>query len=212
MSAQRARRCRARLVPRTGRPGVAAAPRRGRGSAGVCLLGDNVVDADQLAALIARLRSVRDGVVIALDEEGGDVTRLEAAPAARTRATPRSGAIDDLDADPGGRRVDRRRAGRRRRRPRPRAVRRRQLRPRQPGHRRALVRRRPGAGRPARRRVRRGLQPRRRRRLRQALPRPRRHVARLAPGAARGRRARSTCCAHASWCRSAPPSRPGSTP
>ncbi len=62
-----------------------------QGLAGVCLMGDNVVDADQLAALIARLRSVRDGVVIALDEEGGDVTRVEMRTGSSYPATPRWG-------------------------------------------------------------------------------------------------------------------------
>ena len=58
-------------------------------------MGDNVVDADQLAALIARLRSVRDGVVIALDEEGGDVTRVEMRTGSSYPGNAALGAIDD---------------------------------------------------------------------------------------------------------------------
>ena len=63
--------------------------------AGVCLMGDNVLDAEQLAALIARLRSVRDGVVIALDEEGGDVTRVEMRTGSSYPGNAALGAIDD---------------------------------------------------------------------------------------------------------------------
>src|SRR5215203_2493512 len=65
------------------------------GLAGVCLMGDNVLDAEQLAALVARLRSVRYGVVIALDEEGGDVTRLEMRTGSSYPGNAALGAIDD---------------------------------------------------------------------------------------------------------------------
>jgi beta-N-acetylhexosaminidase len=46
------------------------------GLAGHVLFGFNVVDADQLAALSATLRAARPDVLIGIDEEGGDVTRL----------------------------------------------------------------------------------------------------------------------------------------
>ena len=46
------------------------------GLAGHVLFGFNVVDVDQLAALTARLRAARPDVLIGIDEEGGDVTRL----------------------------------------------------------------------------------------------------------------------------------------
>ncbi len=46
------------------------------GLAGHVLFGFNVVDADQLAALTATLRAARPDVLIGIDEEGGDVTRL----------------------------------------------------------------------------------------------------------------------------------------
>lgn len=46
------------------------------GLASVCLYGSNVVAPQQLSALCAALREGRPDVVLALDEEGGDVTRL----------------------------------------------------------------------------------------------------------------------------------------
>jgi beta-N-acetylhexosaminidase len=46
------------------------------GLAGHVLFGFNVVDVDQLATLTATLRAVRPDVLIGIDEEGGDVTRL----------------------------------------------------------------------------------------------------------------------------------------
>ncbi len=46
------------------------------GLAGVTLFSDNVADSDQLAKLTERLRGVTDEPVIAIDEEGGDVTRI----------------------------------------------------------------------------------------------------------------------------------------
>ncbi|MET7421583.1 glycoside hydrolase family 3 N-terminal domain-containing protein [Dactylosporangium sp. NPDC005555] len=48
----------------------------GEGMAGHLLFGYNIVDRDQVAALTDQLHSARDGVLIAIDEEGGDVTRL----------------------------------------------------------------------------------------------------------------------------------------
>jgi len=46
------------------------------GLAGHVLFGFNVVDGDQLALLSATLRDARSDVLIGIDEEGGDVTRL----------------------------------------------------------------------------------------------------------------------------------------
>ena len=46
------------------------------GLAGVCLFGSNVVSGEQLRNLASSLHNARPGAVIALDEEGGDVTRL----------------------------------------------------------------------------------------------------------------------------------------
>ncbi|MFJ4778471.1 glycoside hydrolase family 3 protein [Streptomyces sp. NPDC088762] len=47
------------------------------GLTAVGLFGRNIASADQLAALTAQLRAERDDVLVAIDEEGGDVTRLE---------------------------------------------------------------------------------------------------------------------------------------
>ncbi|MFK4730806.1 glycoside hydrolase family 3 N-terminal domain-containing protein [Agromyces mediolanus] len=46
------------------------------GLGGVCLFGMNVETPEQLAALNASLRAANPAAVIAIDEEGGDVTRL----------------------------------------------------------------------------------------------------------------------------------------
>ncbi|GAA4968076.1 glycoside hydrolase family 3 N-terminal domain-containing protein [Actinoplanes utahensis] len=46
------------------------------GLAGHTLFGTNVADPEQLARLTAELRSARTDALIAIDEEGGDVTRL----------------------------------------------------------------------------------------------------------------------------------------
>jgi beta-N-acetylhexosaminidase len=46
------------------------------GMAGHLLFGFNIVERSQLAALTAGLHAAREGVLIAIDEEGGDVTRL----------------------------------------------------------------------------------------------------------------------------------------
>ena len=46
------------------------------GLGGVCIFGQNVESAEQLRALNATLRAANPDAVIAIDEEGGDVTRL----------------------------------------------------------------------------------------------------------------------------------------
>ncbi|MFD0888880.1 glycoside hydrolase family 3 protein, partial [Streptosporangium algeriense] len=48
------------------------------GLGGVALYSRNLVDGPQIRALTAALRAENPDVVIATDEEGGDVTRLEA--------------------------------------------------------------------------------------------------------------------------------------
>ncbi|HEV2032937.1 MAG TPA: glycoside hydrolase family 3 N-terminal domain-containing protein [Candidatus Dormibacteraeota bacterium] len=48
------------------------------GLGGVVLYGRNIADPDQLASLTASLHAERPDLLIAIDEEGGDVTRLEA--------------------------------------------------------------------------------------------------------------------------------------
>ena len=47
------------------------------GLGGACLFSRNVRDPEQLSALTAELRAARDDVLVGIDEEGGDVTRLE---------------------------------------------------------------------------------------------------------------------------------------
>jgi beta-N-acetylhexosaminidase len=49
-----------------------------RGLGGVVLFARNVEDGGQLRSLVDRLHEARPGLVVAIDEEGGDVTRLEA--------------------------------------------------------------------------------------------------------------------------------------
>src|SRR3954471_22030821 len=46
------------------------------GLAGHTLFGTNVADAAQVAELTATLRAARPDALVAIDEEGGDVTRL----------------------------------------------------------------------------------------------------------------------------------------
>ena len=46
------------------------------GLGSVCLFGSNVVDADQLRALTDAIHAANPAALIAIDEEGGDVTRL----------------------------------------------------------------------------------------------------------------------------------------
>jgi beta-N-acetylhexosaminidase len=50
----------------------------GRGLGGIVLFARNVEDDEQLRALVERLHDARPGLLVAIDEEGGDVTRLEA--------------------------------------------------------------------------------------------------------------------------------------
>ena len=58
-----------------------------RGLGGIVLFGDNVRDGEQVAELTQALRGEHPDLVVAIDEEGGDVTRLEAASVARIQAT-----------------------------------------------------------------------------------------------------------------------------
>ena len=51
----------------------------GRGLGGIVLFADNVTDRSQAVALTESLRAERPELIVAIDEEGGDVTRLEAA-------------------------------------------------------------------------------------------------------------------------------------
>ena len=67
------------------------------GLGGVVLFGRNVVDDAQVTSLCGELRSVRPDVVIGIDEEGGDVTRLDAGRGSEVPGNHALGAADDLD-------------------------------------------------------------------------------------------------------------------
>jgi beta-glucosidase-like glycosyl hydrolase len=67
------------------------------GLAGHVLFGYNVVDHPQLAALTAQLRTARTDVVIGIDEEGGDVTRLAHAGGSPYPGNAALGRVDDTE-------------------------------------------------------------------------------------------------------------------
>ena len=66
------------------------------GLAGVCLFGENVESRDQVRELTARIRAANPRAVIAIDEEGGDVTRLYYATGSPYPGNAILGRIDDL--------------------------------------------------------------------------------------------------------------------
>jgi beta-N-acetylhexosaminidase len=66
------------------------------GLAGVTLFGPNVAGPAQLAALTAALRSAAGDAIIAIDEEGGDVTRLGYATGSPYPGNAALGAVDDI--------------------------------------------------------------------------------------------------------------------
>ena len=71
--------------------------RIGEGLTSVGLFGRNIESAGQLAALTARLRAERDEFLVAIDEEGGDVTRLEVRNGSSFPGNYALGAVDDPD-------------------------------------------------------------------------------------------------------------------
>jgi beta-N-acetylhexosaminidase len=68
----------------------------GDGLAGVTLFGPNVQDRQQLASLARRLRSAAAEPVIAIDEEGGDVTRISHRTGSDYPGNAALGAVDDV--------------------------------------------------------------------------------------------------------------------
>jgi beta-N-acetylhexosaminidase len=66
------------------------------GLAGVLLYADNIVGPDQLSSLVATLREHNPHVIVAADEEGGIVTRLEAGTGSSYPGNAALGAVDDL--------------------------------------------------------------------------------------------------------------------
>ncbi|MFC9060276.1 glycoside hydrolase family 3 protein [Streptomyces sp. NPDC057074] len=70
--------------------------RLGEGLASVALFGRNVRTPEQVAALTAQLRAEREDVLVAIDEEGGDVTRLEVRTGSSFPGNHALGAVDDV--------------------------------------------------------------------------------------------------------------------
>jgi len=71
--------------------------RLSEGLGGVVLFAWNVESREQLAALTASLRAENEDVLIAIDEEGGDVTRLEASTGSSYPGNAALGAVDDVE-------------------------------------------------------------------------------------------------------------------
>ncbi|MGI5402814.1 glycoside hydrolase family 3 protein [Streptomyces sp. CA-135486] len=71
--------------------------RIGEGLSAVGLFGRNIVSAGQLAALTAQLRAERDDVLVAIDEESGDVTRLEVRTGSSFPGNYALGTVDDTE-------------------------------------------------------------------------------------------------------------------
>jgi beta-N-acetylhexosaminidase len=65
------------------------------GLGGVVLFGRNIRDPEQVAALTASLRAERPELIVATDEEGGDVTRLETTGGSSFPGNFALGAVDD---------------------------------------------------------------------------------------------------------------------
>ncbi|CAM5371640.1 glycoside hydrolase family 3 protein [Streptomyces griseomycini] len=70
--------------------------RLGEGLASVGLFGRNIATPEQLTALTARLRAERDDVLVAIDEESGDVTRLEVRTGSSFPGNHALGTVDDV--------------------------------------------------------------------------------------------------------------------
>jgi beta-N-acetylhexosaminidase len=66
------------------------------GLGGVCLYARNIETPEQLAGLTASLHAERPDLIIAIDEEGGDVTRLEARTGSSYPGNLALGAVDDI--------------------------------------------------------------------------------------------------------------------
>jgi beta-N-acetylhexosaminidase len=66
------------------------------GLGGVVLFASNVRDTEQLAALTQQLRTENPQLLIAIDEEGGDVTRLHWATGSRYPGSGALGSVDDV--------------------------------------------------------------------------------------------------------------------
>src|SRR3954447_14577323 len=71
--------------------------RLAEGLGGVALFARNVESPAQVAALTAQLRAERPDVIVAIDEEAGDVTRFESRHGSSRPGNLALGAIDDLE-------------------------------------------------------------------------------------------------------------------
>ncbi|AIY18632.1 glycoside hydrolase [Pimelobacter simplex] len=68
------------------------------GLGGICLFGSNLTGtAEDVAVLVAAVRAAGPRALVALDEEGGDVTRLHTREASPVPGAAVLGAVDDLD-------------------------------------------------------------------------------------------------------------------
>ncbi|MFE7621474.1 glycoside hydrolase family 3 protein [Streptomyces sp. NPDC057496] len=68
----------------------------GEGLGSVALFGRNIRTPEQVTALTAQLRAERDDLLVAIDEEGGDVTRLEVRTGSSFPGNLALGHVDDL--------------------------------------------------------------------------------------------------------------------
>jgi len=67
------------------------------GLGSVCLFGTNVVSAEQLRQLTAAIHAAGPAALVAIDEEGGDVTRLHHREGSLHPSAAYLGSLDDLD-------------------------------------------------------------------------------------------------------------------
>jgi beta-N-acetylhexosaminidase len=88
------------LIPAVGRTVVPrwVEARIADGVGGFIPYGRNITDAAQVRTMTARLHELRDHVLVAIDEEGGDVNRLEDAGGISVPGNRALGRLDDLDA------------------------------------------------------------------------------------------------------------------
>ena len=175
------------------------------GLGGVVLYAWNVESREQLRALTDDLRSERDDLVIAIDEEGGDVTpiggrRRGNSSALETQRWGSSTTSSSPSASPLRSAPNHRRG---RREPRLRTRRGRQHESPESGDRDPLLRIRRRARRPTRRRVRRGCKARAWPRARSTFP-----VTATRPSTPTSRCRSSTTSRRRRWSRSVPQSRP----
>ncbi|MFI0237402.1 glycoside hydrolase family 3 protein [Streptomyces sp. NPDC016845] len=75
--------------------------RLGEGLASVGLFGRNIQTPDQVAALTAQLKAERDDLLVAIDEESGDVTRLEVRTGSSFPGNHALGKVDDVELTKG---------------------------------------------------------------------------------------------------------------